>query len=197
MADFIEEKNYWENRYKNDQTDWDAGSITTPLKEYFDQLSNKNLKILIPGGGNSYEAGYLHNKGFRNVFVLDIAIPPKESFFSQYPNFPPDHWITDDFFNHTDTYDLIIEQTFFCAISPELRPAYAKKCAELLKEGGKLAGVLFNCSFEGGPPYGGNDAEYMKYFEPYFRFKSWSPCYNSIKPRRMRELFMILERKFL
>ena len=29
-----------------------CGKITKPLKEYFDQLENKKVKILIPGCGN-------------------------------------------------------------------------------------------------------------------------------------------------
>ena len=39
--------NYWEERYQKGETGWDAGKITTPIKEYIDQLTNKNLKILI------------------------------------------------------------------------------------------------------------------------------------------------------
>ena len=39
--------NYWEKRYQKGETGWDAGQITTPIKEYIDQLTNKNLKILI------------------------------------------------------------------------------------------------------------------------------------------------------
>ena len=39
---------YWDNRYKQQQTGWDIGYISTPLKDYFDQLTNKRLKILIP-----------------------------------------------------------------------------------------------------------------------------------------------------
>jgi hypothetical protein len=47
-------KEYWENRYINQEIGWDVGEITTPLKTYIDQLENKKLRILIPGGGNSY-----------------------------------------------------------------------------------------------------------------------------------------------
>ena len=50
--------NYWEERYQKGETGWDAGKITTPIKEYIDQLTNKNLKILIPGAGNGYEFDY-------------------------------------------------------------------------------------------------------------------------------------------
>ena len=39
------DKNYWEKRWENNETGWDAGTITTPLKEYFDQLNDKNIKI--------------------------------------------------------------------------------------------------------------------------------------------------------
>ncbi len=66
-------RKYWENRYAKNDTGWDLGKISTPLKTYFDQLENKNLKILIPGAGNAYEAEYLHQKGFKNVFVVDIS----------------------------------------------------------------------------------------------------------------------------
>ena len=30
-------KEYWENKYDQDDTGWDIGSISTPLKAYIDQ----------------------------------------------------------------------------------------------------------------------------------------------------------------
>ena len=54
-----ETKNYWTNRYSKAKTGWDIGYPSTPLKTYFDQLENKDLRILIPGAGNAYEAEYL------------------------------------------------------------------------------------------------------------------------------------------
>ena len=39
--------NAWENRYLNNDIGWDLGEVSTPLKEYFDQLENKEIKILI------------------------------------------------------------------------------------------------------------------------------------------------------
>ena len=55
---------FWSARYQQGNTGWDIGEISTPLKEYIDQLENMELKILIPGAGNSYEAEYLFNSGF-------------------------------------------------------------------------------------------------------------------------------------
>ena len=54
-------------------TGWDIGGPSTPLVKYFDQLADKQRKILIPGAGNAYEAEYLWAQGFSNVHVLDIA----------------------------------------------------------------------------------------------------------------------------
>ena len=49
---------YWNNCYQNNDTRWDLGKISTPIEAYFSQLNNKELSILIPGGGNSHEAEY-------------------------------------------------------------------------------------------------------------------------------------------
>ncbi len=89
-----------------------------------------------------------------------------------------------------------MEQTFFCAIDPKLRAAYAAKCAELLAPGGRLVGVLFNTTFsKPGPPFGGTIEEYHAYFEPYFRFIHFEEAFNSIAPRQGRELFINLQKK--
>ncbi len=185
-------KTYWQNRYDEQQTGWDVGEITTPLKEYFDQLASKNLKILIPGAGNGYEVEYLFNNGFKDVTVIDLAEKPLENLLGRNPQFPKNNLICGDFFEHSGQYDLIVEQTFFCALDPSLRPRYAAKMAELLKPGGKLVGLLFNTEFTGGPPFGGNRAEYLEYFKPFFEIKTFESCYNSIKPREKRELFINL-----
>ncbi len=189
------DKSYWEKRYENNESPWDAGEITTPLKAYFEQLNDKNISILVPGAGNSYEAEFLHNAGFNNVMVIDLATNPLKNIKKRIPTFPSENLIEGNFFDHNKKHDLIVEQTFFCALDPSLRQAYAKKMADLLNLGGKLVGVLFEAEFEGGPPFGGNKGEYLQYFEPFFQINTLEKCYNSIKPREHRELFMILKRK--
>jgi SAM-dependent methyltransferase len=187
------DKNYWEKRWENKETGWDAGSVTTPLKQYFDQLKDKNIKILIPGCGNAYEAEYLFELGFKNTYVIDIASQALASFSKRVPHFPKENLICDDFFNHQNQYDLIVEQTFFCALDPRQRQAYIVKMHELLKPTGKLVGVLFNIPLNTThPPFGGKREEYEKQFGPYFNFKHFDICHNSIKPRENNELFMVL-----
>ena len=186
----------WNRRYLKNETGWDIGAVSLPLQTYFDQLSDKSLNILIPGSGNAYEAEYLFKKGFNNVFLLDWAISPLQRFHHRVKQFPKSHLIHRDFFKHKGKYDLIIEQTFFCAIDIKLRQAYAIKVFDLLKNGGNLVGVLFDDKLNNDhPPFGGTKKEYRSYFAPYFNFKHFERCNNSIDSRKGRELFINLVKK--
>lgn len=190
------EQEYWKNRYKNKETGWDAGTITTPIKEYIDQLTDKNLKILIPGAGNSHEAEYIYNQGFKNVFVLDVIEEPLLNLKNRIPHFPESNLFLEDFFSHQGQYDLIMEQTFFCAINPKDRVKYVQKMTNLLSKNGKIVGLLFNFPFDENsePPFGGSSEEYLNLFEKEFELEI-NPCYNSIKPREGKELFIKFTKK--
>lgn len=183
---------YWSNRYKAGETGWDIGYCSTPLAAYFDQLTNKNLKILIPGCGNAHEAKHLIQLGFKHVYLLDWSKEPLLAFADENPNFPKSQLLNLDFFNLEESFDLIIEQTFFCALDPDLRLNYLKKSKELLNPQGKHVGLLFNCEFENpGPPFGGNLEDYKPLFDEVYSDYKLEPCLNSIPERRGRELFFI------
>jgi methyl halide transferase len=185
------DEQYWTDRYKNNETGWDMAGISQPLKAYFDQLTDKDLKILIPGCGNAYEAEYLHKSGFRQVYLADISLTPLNTFFKRVPVFPKENLLHIDFFELQDSFDLIIEQTFFCALDPALRLAYVKKMNQLLQPKGKLVGLLFDALLnEDQPPFGGSKKEYEALFGQYFKLKTFEDCHNSIKPREGRELFI-------
>lgn len=187
---------FWNNRYKTNDFGWDIGDVSAPLKKYIEQLDNKELKILIPGAGNAYEAEFLFKLGFKNVHVLDFAEAPLQNIKKRLPDFPESQLIQQDFFAHNSQYDLIIEQTFFCAIDPALRSTYVQHMHELLVPNGKLVGLMFNDVLNTDkPPFGGNKDEYQKLFANTFDIKKMEPCYNSIKPREGRELFVMMQPK--
>tara|TARA_B100001758_G_C18157476_1_gene477358 strand:+ start:83 stop:667 length:585 start_codon:yes stop_codon:yes gene_type:complete len=189
-------KDFWNKRYITSNTGWDVGKITTPLKEYIDQINNKSIEILIPGCGNSYEAEYLFRNKFLSTFILDYSEEALRNFIKRVPEFSKNHLINSDFFDIQGKYDIIIEQTFFCAIDKSRRREYFDKMYNLLKPNGKLVGLLFDDPLnEDYPPFGGNKQEYEEYFEPYFKIKVFETAYNSINSRKGRELFMILIKK--
>ena len=189
-------KNYWEERYQKGEISWNVGNVTTPIKEYIDQLTDKNIKILIPGAGNGYELDYLIEKGFKNSFVVDYAETPLENLKKRIPNLDNNQIINADFFELEGKYDLIIEQTFFCALNPELREEYVQKMKSLLNPKGKIVGLLFQFPLTTeGPPFGGSKEEYNALFANDFSIITMETASNSIKARAGKELFIIFEKK--
>lgn len=188
-------KTYWDKLYKSGKTGWDIGYVSTPLRDYFDQLSDTSIKILVPGAGKGYEVEYLFNTGFKNVYYLDYSEEAIDIFQKRCPEFPIENILTEDFFDHDSHYDLIIELTFFTSIIPENREALAKKMYTLLKPGGKYIGVFFNDIFGyDHPPFGAIKENYIELMKDLFNIKTLDIAYNSIKPRKGRELFFIFEK---
>ena len=186
---------FWNDQYIASSTGWDLGEVSPPIKAYIDQLTNKKLRILIPGCGNSYEAAYLLQQGFSNITLIDIAptlVNKLKNKFSLNNNI---QIILGDFFKHQGEYDLILEQTFFCALHPAFRSLYVAAMKQLLAPNGKLAGVLFDRLFEqNGPPFGGRKTDYISLFEKNFNIITIEPCYNSFSKRLGTELFIILQK---
>lgn len=194
------EQDYWTERYLAGSTGWDIGYPSTPLKTYIDQLTNKSIKILIPGAGNAYEAEYLWQQGFANVYVMDISTEPLTTFQKRNPDFPKEQLLKEDFFQHKGAYDLIFEQTFFCSFLPidDNRYAYAKQMNSLLEPQGKLVGVWFDIPLTDDMekrPFGGDKELYLKYLSKHLKVMSFEKCYNSIAPRQGNELFGIFTKK--
>lgn len=187
---------FWNERYIHNQMGWDIGEASRPLKEFLDRWPQKNAKVLIAGAGNAYEAEYAWNNGYEHVHVLDLSEQALRGFHKRVPDFPTEHLIEQNFFAHDEQYDLILEQTFFCALHPDKRKEYAKHMARLLPSGGHLAGVFFNVPLnDDRPPFGGHESDYKPLFEESFEFLSWESCGNSIAPRAGREWFFHLRRK--
>ncbi len=189
----LDEK-YWNDQYQSNATGWDLGEVSPPIKEYIDTIENKNTSILIPGCGNSYEAEYLLSKGFTNITLIDIAPLLVEKLRQKFANNAHIKIVHSDFFEHKLKYDLIIEQTFFCALPPYMRQKYVWKMHQLLNDNGILAGLLFNRNFEKSPPFGGSKVEYERLFKSAFDFKSMQSCDNSFAARAGTELWIELKR---
>lgn len=187
---------YWESRYHNHNTPWDIGYPSPPLVRYLQQYTTPADRILIPGAGHAYEAVWLHQQGYRNIFVCDWAPSAFEILEVKAPDFPKAQLLVQDFFALDIEADLILEQTFFCAIEPDRREDYARQVCKLLKPGGKLAGLLFTHPLErGGPPFGGRQEDYHSLFAKYFDVLQLTPATNSIKPRAGNEVFLEVQRR--
>ena len=187
---------FWNQRWLDGTTGWDIGYASPPITDFLSGYDQRDARILIPGCGNAYEAEFLSDNGFSDIVLLDIAPEAVRRLKEKFTLSKAVTVACGDFFEHEGKYDLILEQTFFCAQVLERREEYVEKVHTLLNPGGILAGVLFNIDFEqAGPPFGGDIEEYRRLFEPYFNIAIMQPCYNSIAPRAGSELFVKMIKK--
>jgi len=189
------DQNFWNTRWENKETGWDIGYASPALSEFAASYPNKNAAVLIPGCGNAYEAEMLLAKGFRDITLVDIAPIAVARLQQKFEDKPEIKVICSDFFQHKGQYDLMLEQTFFCALPPSYRKKYVAQATQLIKPGGQLVGLLFDIDFaKAGPPFGGHEAEYRELFAPNFTIATMEACHNSIPPRAGSELFIQLLR---
>src|SRR5258708_23071483 len=71
MAQDSSKSDFWESRYRDHVTPWDAGKVPAALREYFPRM-RRAARVLIPGCGSAYEAGYLAESGF-DVLAIDFS----------------------------------------------------------------------------------------------------------------------------
>lgn len=188
---------FWENRYRSQDTPWASGTATPALVQYMADKP-RDTKVLIPGAGTSQEIICLLEMGFSAITLCDISPTAlqlaKEQINRSFPKSAVTYHLG-DFFSFHGAFEIILEQTFFCALHPSARVSYADKMYDLLLPGGTLCGVLFNKEFEKeGPPFGGCENEYKSLFSRKFYIKEMSMCYNSIPPRLGSELFFICKK---
>ena len=191
----ILDEQYWNERHEKADTPWKIDVASPALTQYIDQIEDRTKSILIPGAGHYFEAAYLLEKGFTDITICDISHFAIEKIKSALPESPAIKYYTGDFFELEGSFDLILEQTFFCALNTDLRSQYLDKMVELLSQNGTLAGLLFASHFKkDGPPFGGDIEEYKTLFGKKLYILSIDMCYNSIVPRQGNELFFICKK---
>lgn len=195
---------YWDERYRIGSTGWDLGEANSGLVDAVAQRLTSSSRVLIPGAGRAYEARALWTRGHREVFVLDwsataieevrAATSAEQVGLTQQQL--DARLLVGDFFTHRGRYDVLVEQTFFCAIAPARRGEYVRQAAELLKPGGRWIGLLFDRHFpNAGPPFGGSLAEYRGLFGEAFEIETLAPSQISVPPRRGSEAFGVMRKR--
>ncbi len=192
----------WSDRYKNSDTPWDLSSPTPEFVRLLEEkVVPKKGKVLVPGGGRGHDAILFSKQGF-DVDLVDFAPSAiEEALRLASEQKAVVYAYCRDFFDlptvgyHQASYDLLLEYTFFCAISPENRKRYAKTAFDLLKPGALFLGLFFPTSTDkAGPPFKVSREEIEEIFSPYFDLKFEEPV-RSVKPREGREFLGIFRRK--
>lgn len=170
---------FWERRYRERVTPWDAGAVPAEVRELVAALAPRQ-RVLIPGCGSAYEARVFVEAG-HDVVAIDFseaalaaarvvlgerqAALRRADFFADELGAP---------------FDLVYERAFLCALPRRRWAEYAERIAGVLRAGGRLAGYFFWNESERGPPFGLKPGELERLLEGRFARVADAPAQASI-----------------
>ena len=146
----MEDKGYscedWQRHYDENDLGWDLGQVAPPFMNLLESNIIIPGKTVVPGCGRGHEVVYLAENGF-DVTAVDYSIGAVNYLRQVIKKQKLDSKILhSNFFDlnstHDGVYDLLIEQAFFCAISPLRRKEYINKCYNILKNKGHFIGIM-------------------------------------------------------
>ena len=139
---------FWDSRYRDGVTPWDAGDVPPRLVQWL-RSQPKGRRVLVPGCGSGYEIRQFAEHG-DEVLGIDfsdaalerarkLAVPVRKA----------------DFFTLDEpAFDVVYERTFLCALPRRCWPDWGARIPALVRPGGLLAGFFFFDDNERGPPFG-------------------------------------------
>ncbi|GAN04199.1 thiol methyltransferase 2 [Mucor ambiguus] len=148
----------WETKWQTGNTQWDAGKPSPALIDLIENEETNKLipehgQGLVPGCGSGYDVVFLASKD-RHMTGMD---------FSQ--------TCVDKLVKHLskDMSSPMITRNFLCAMEPYMRPAWAKKYAEIIQKDGVLITLMYPLDdHEGGPPFALNEQVYNELLSAHF-----------------------------
>ena len=199
----ISSPKFWQKKYSAENIPWDTKTTTPALINSVDSSNSKKIAIL--GCGYSKDSAFLAKKG-HSVYPIDFAMKPieylnnikiREGLSTLFP-------IREDIFNLNKRYsiffDILIEYTCFCAISPQRRREYVELASSILKKDGKVIALFFPIErqdedIDKGPPFYVDLDDTLSMFENKFNIIKIDKNPDSIKPRRGFEALVIMDKK--
>ncbi len=167
---------WWGGRYQSGDTGWDLGEVSPPFVQLHAEGTIAPCAVAVPGCGRGWEVTWLAELGY-TVTGIDFA-PEALAEVKKRVNGagPAPELVCADVLAPPDrlsgTFDLVLEQTCFCAIHPHRRPEYVAAMHRLLKPGGRLVGLFYSCKGEGGPPFTTHPEAVRELFEGLFTVAS-------------------------
>ena len=191
---------FWDERYRAGYTPWDARGVPAALTRFI-ETAHPGRRVLVPGCGSAYEAGYLDALGF-DVTAIDIAPEALARAREVLGDAVADRVLVQaDLFTLDRDIDWIYERALLCALPYRLWPDYAGAVRRLLRPGRLLAGFVYihNAADEPrrGPPFPAHRAEIDGLFADGFRCDVDAPVpeEQSIPVFARHERWMVWQRQ--
>jgi SAM-dependent methyltransferase len=151
MAQDSSRPEFWDTRFRDGVTPWDAGGVPPQLAVWIEKKSP--LRVLVPGCGTGYEVRLFAERD-HDVLAIDFSDAAVEAARKELKEWSRLVKKADFFSFETEPFDLVYERAFLCALPRSLWPAWGRRMAELVRPGGELAGFFYIDDNERGPPFG-------------------------------------------
>jgi SAM-dependent methyltransferase len=194
MAQDSSRPDFWETRYQDRFTPWDAGGVPPRLAEYVQGLG-PGARVLIPGCGSGHEVQLLAEAGC-DVLAIDFSAAAVELARGNLGRHA-DRIVHADFFafDLSAPFDLVYERAFLCALPRKVWSDYAKRMAEVLRPGGSVAGFWFYDVNPKGPPFGTSEPELCGLMGTAFERTVDEPVSGSIPVFEGKERWQVWRRR--
>lgn len=166
MASDSAEPDFWETRYRQGVTPWDAGRVPPRLEGWLATLPPRQ-RVLVPGCGSGYEVKRFAERG-DDVLGIDFSDAALDAARRTLGPFAHRVRKADFFAFSAPPFDVVYERTFMCALPPRERQRWAQRVADLVRAGGLLAGFFFLADKDRGPPFGIAERDLHALLDPAF-----------------------------
>jgi SAM-dependent methyltransferase len=159
---------FWDVRYQASFAPWDAGRVPERLRRFV-LATPAPRNVLVPGCGSAWDVRFMAEHGW-NVVGIDFsgeAVAAARGVLGAHAS----RVRQADFFAPIAEapFELVYERAFLCALPRRLWSDWARRAAQLVVPGGRLAGFFFFDDGERGPPFAlHGPAELAALLEPAF-----------------------------
>lgn len=177
MADFStrdpSQAAFWDERFTAGFTPWESRGVPMAFGRWLDEAGpGAGERVLIPGCGAAYEVTALSARGCAVLAIDYSAAAIARARDALGPALSGCLRQADFFTFEAAPFDWIHERAFLAALPPRLWPAWAERCARLLRPGGGMAGFFFvdpaAAEPRRGPPFAVTPAELHRLLEASF-----------------------------
>jgi SAM-dependent methyltransferase len=185
---------FWDERFERAFTPWERGGVPMALRRFVADAT-RPLVALVPGCGTAHELVLMCEAGW-DATAIDFsleAVTRARALAGPWA----DRIVQADFFAYAPArpLDLVYEQAFLCALPRARRPDVARRWAELLGQGGLLAGYFYFDDAEKGPPFGIGRDELDALLAPAFECIVDEAVEDSIPVFAGKERWMVWRRR--
>lgn len=179
----VNKKEFWCERYQeNPSPPWNLDKPHPEIKSFLQQLKLNKCRILVAGCGYGHDAALLAEQG-HVVTAIDISEQAITTAKQRYGHIKNLTFEVQDIFasqeQYHNTFDIVFEHTFYCAVSPDKREEVVKLWKNVLTDTGHLLGIFFVVPKRSGPYFGGSEWELREKLQKRFDFFYWTRLQHS------------------